>query len=478
LSDSDSFVGLDATAMADLVRRGEASATELVAAAIARIERLNPRLNAVVTAAYDEALAAAAGNLPGGPFAGVPFLLKDLRTACAGLRMTDGSRWLGGYVPDYDNVLVGRYRRAGLLPLGRTNSPEFGLLPTTEPALHGPCRNPWDLGHSTGGSSGGAAAAVAAGIVPMAHATDGGGSIRIPAACCGVFGLKPTRGRITFAPDLGDVMSGLVNHHAVTMSVRDSAALLDAVAGPAPGDPYLAPPPERPYAAEVGADPGRLRIAFATTALDGTQHPDCVAAVEDAARLCADLGHVVEEARPDLDLGAFGDGFITVFCTGLAWTLEGLARRSGLEPSPERVEPLTWALYQRGRAVSGADYLAAVQALQADTRRLARFLGSHDLWLTPTVAAPPPPLGHFDPAPDDPLRGLDRAREFIPFTPLANAAGLPAMSVPLCWNAAGLPIGTHFMARLGEEGLLFRLAAQLEAARPWRARRPPVSATA
>ncbi len=477
MTDDDPLAGLDATAMAELVRTGGASPKQLVEAAIGRIERLNPRLNAVVAPMYDQALAAAEAVPTDAPFAGVPFLVKDLAAPCAGVRMAYGSAWLKDNVPDHDSVLVARYRRAGLIILGKTNTPEFGLMPTTEPAFYGPCRNPWDDGRSPGGSSGGAAAAVASRMVAMAHASDGGGSIRIPASCCGLFGLKPTRGRITLAPDLGDVMSGLTNQHAVSLSVRDSARLLDAVAGPAPGDPYMAPPPARPFADELGAKAAPLKIAFAGTAPDGTAlDPDCVAAVADAARLCAELGHAVEEARPVVDLVAIGAAFLTLWRAGVVWQIEGWARRTGKGPAAELVEPMTWALYQYGRSVSGADYLDAVQTLQSNARRMARFLEGYDLWLTPTLATPPPPLGHFDPAPGNPLMGLARVAAFIPFTPLANGFGLPAMSVPLYWTEKGLPIGSHFLARFGDEAVLFRLAAELEAARPWAARRPPIAA--
>src|SRR3990172_4055986 len=288
----DELAFLDATAQADLVRRKQVKPIELVDAAIERIERLNPSLNAVVTPMYDIARGAAAGSLPDGPFSGVPFLLKDLSAAYAGVRLTSGSVFLKDYVPGYDSEMVARYKRAGLVTVGKTNTPEFGLVPTTESALLGPARNPWDTERSTGGSSGGSAAAVAAGLVPAAHGGDGGGSIRIPASCCGIVGLKPTRGRNPLGPEVGDVLNGLVVQHVDRKSVRDCAAVLDATAGPDIGDPYWATPPERPFLQEVGADTGRLRIAFTTQAPTGTPiHPDCVAAVKEAAALCAELGH-------------------------------------------------------------------------------------------------------------------------------------------------------------------------------------------
>ncbi|MBI2526607.1 MAG: amidase [Candidatus Rokubacteria bacterium] len=466
---------LDATAQADLVRRGEVTPLELVEAAITRIERLNPRLNAVVTPMHDLARRAAQAPPTGGAFPGVPFLLKDLGAEYAGVGFTEGSAFLAGqYIPAEDSTLVVRLKRAGLIVLGKTNTPEFGILPTTEPRLFGPARNPWDTGRSTGGSSGGSAAAVAAGLVPMAHANDGGGSIRIPASCCGLFGLKPTRARNPLGPHYGDLFSGLVVEHAVTRSVRDSAALLDATAGPEAGDPYWAPPPARPFLDEVGADPGRLRIAFTTHAASGVPiHADCVLAVQETARLCESLGHELIEAAPVVDGEEFSRAFITLWSSGCAWTIDDWARRTGRLPRPEEFEPLTWMLSESGRANSAAAYLLALQDLQRVTREVARFFERHHCWLTPTVAEPPLPLGSFDPTPEDPLNGLRRSAAFVPFTPIANVTGQPAMSVPLSWNAGGLPVGVHFVGRFGDEATLFRLAAQLEAARPWAHRCPP-----
>jgi amidase len=472
----DDTASLDATALADLVRRKEVKPIELVDAAIERIERVNPQLNAVVTPMYDEARKTAAGAIPDGPFAGVPFLLKDLTAVYAGVRLTSGSRFLKGYVPDHDSEMVIRQKKAGLIILGKTNTPEFGLVPTTEPYLFGACRNPWNTQRSTGGSSGGSAAAVAAGIVPMAHANDGGGSIRIPASCCGLFGLKPTRARTPLGPDLGDVMNGLTIDHAVTRSVRDSAALLDATSGPDVGDPYPAPEPERPFVKEVGAPPGRLRIAFATKRLDGTDvHEDCVAAVKDAAKLCEDLGHDVTEASPGVPWPILVPAFTTMWAAGCAQGVDGMAFLTGRQPADDELEPLTRALAERGRKESASAYLMAVTMMQMISRQVSRFFLEYDIWLTPTLGEPPPPLGTFD-VPDDPMKGFDRAAEFVPFTPVQNATGQPAMSVPLYWNEAGLPVGTHFVARYGDEATLFRLAAQLEEARPWADRRPPVSA--
>ena len=465
---------LDATALANLVRSRSISPLELVEATIARIGQINPSLNAIVTPMYDQARAAAAQPVSG-PFGGVPFLLKDLFASYAGVRLTGGSRFLKDFVAPFDTELVSRFRRAGLIVVAKTNTPEFGLLPTTEPELFGPTRNPWDLTRTPGGSSGGSAAAVAAGIVPMAHANDGGGSIRIPASCCGVFGFKPTRARVPLSPNCGDVMSGLVIEHAITRSVRDSARLLDAIAGPDIGDPYFAPPLRRPLAEEVGADPGRLRIAFTAAAPTGVPvHHDCVAAVRDAAALCAELGHEVTEAAPTLDGEMLVRSFTAVWAAGTAWTIDSIAHMTRLKPTPDQFERFTWNLAALGRRVSSSEYLLAVQALQLVGREIARFQQTHDVWLTPTLAEPPVPLGTMSTAVDDPMPTLMRAEAFVPFTPLCNASGQPAMSVPLFWNEAGVPIGTHFVGRFGDEATLFRLAAQLEAARPWANRRPPL----
>jgi amidase len=467
---------LDAISQAELVRKKEVKPIELVEAAIDRIEKLNPQLNAVIAKMYEEAAEAAKAQLPDGAFKGVPFLLKDLQAAYQGVRMTSGSKYLRDFIPNGDSELVKRYKDAGLIVVGKTNTPELGILPTTEPQLFGATRNPWDPARATGGSSGGSAAAVASGMVAFAHANDGGGSIRIPASCCGVFGMKPTRARNPLGPHFGDLFSGLVAEHAVTRSVRDSAALLDATAGPEPGDPYYAPPPARPFLQEVGADPGKLRIAYTATAATGAPtHSDCVAAVQDAAKLCSDLGHEVEEASPQLNGEMLINSFMAIWAAGNAWIVDSLSFAVGKKPTQEEFEPGTWALIEMGRRVSGPAYLLAVQTLQVFSRRIAHFMEKYDVLLTPTLAEPPLPLGSFDSPPEDPMAGMRRAGLFVPFTPICNATGQPAMSVPLFWNAEGLPIGSHFVGRFGDEATLFRLAAQLEAARPWANRRPPVS---
>lgn len=475
MSFSEEIASLDATAQAELVRRGDVRPIELVDAAIARIERLNPAINAVVTPMFQQARTAARGPLPNAPFCGVPFLLKDLLASYAGVGLSGGSSFMKDFVPDHDSELVARHKRAGLIILGKTNTPEFGLLATTEPRLFGPCRNPWDQSLSPGGSSGGSAAAVAAGMVPMAHGNDGGGSIRIPASCCGLFGLKPTRARNPLGPDFGDIMGGLPVEHALTRSVRDSAALLDATSGPDVGDPYCAPPVARPFLREVGAAPGRLRIAFTTAAPTGVPiHPDCVAAVQDAAQLCSELGHEVTEGAPSFDAERFKTCFLTLWSVGCARSMDGNAMLTGRKPLPNDFEELTWALAEQGRGVKASDYLLVVAVLQFLARQIARFFVNQDIWLTPTIAEPPLPLGSFDARPGNPFYGLHRATAFVPFTPIFNVTGQPAMSVPLYWNAEGLPIGTHFVARFGEEVTLFRLASQLETARPWAARKPKV----
>ena len=469
---------LDATAQAELVRGKQVKPIELLEATIERIERINPQINAVVTPMYEIARKTAEGPLPDGPFSGVPFLLKDLGAGYAGVRQTQGSVFLEDFVSPFDSELTIRYKRAGLVITGKTNTPEFGLVPTTEPRLFGPTRNPWAPEHSVGGSSGGSAAAVAAGIVPMAHANDGGGSIRIPASCCGLFGIKPSRARVPLGPIIGDMMGGLVCEHAVTRSVRDSAALLDAVAGPELGDPYYAPPQIRPYVEELGADPGSLRIAVSIRTATGTPlHEDNIAAVKDAAALCEELGHHVEEmGPPPINAEMLEEAFLTIWAAGVPWGIEGIGRLTGRQASPEKFEPLTWALYEQGKRTAAGDYLLAVTALQQMSRTVAHFFERYDVWLSPTLGSPPPKLGHFDATPDNPMVGLDRAIEYVPFTPLQNATGQPGMSVPLFWNSEGLPVGVHFAARFGEEDTLFRLAAQSEEACPWANKRPPISA--
>jgi amidase len=467
------LLDLDCTALAELVRRREVEPIELVELSIARIERLDPGLGAVVTPMYDEARAATAAGIPDGPFTGVPFLIKDLLGECAGVRHEGGSAFLAGYVPPVDSELVRRYRQAGLVLIGKTSTSELGIGPTCEPAVARPTANPWDPTRMAGGSSGGAAVAVAARMVPAAHANDAAGSIRVPASTCGVFGLKPTRGRITLGPVYGDLMSGMIVEHAITRSVRDSAALLDCTLGDLPGDPYREAGPARAYRDEVGRDPGRLRVAVSVAAPLGHEvDGDCVGAVRDAARLCESLGHEVSEAAPAIDGEALAAAFGTVLAGGIAFTVAHWARRTGRRPVAEAFEPFSWAVIEAGRKVSAADYLLAVWDIQRHARTVAAFFADHDVWLTPTLGELPPELGAFRYAGGDPALLRRRMNRFNAFCWVSNATGQPAMTVPLHWNADGLPVGSHFVGRHGDEATLFRLAAQLEAARPWAGRRP------
>jgi amidase len=426
---------------------------------------------------YDRArdTARTLGAYGNGRFRGVPFLLKDILGNYAGVPTTCGARFMLDMPAGQDDTLVVRFKAAGLVTLGKTNVPEFGLLPTTESVLYGAAHNPWNLDHSTGGSSGGSAAAVAAGIVPVAHANDGGGSIRIPASCCGLVGLKPTRARNPLGPMLGDIMSGLIAEHVVSRTVRDTAAMLDCTHGPEPGDPYFAPPPARPFLEEVGAPAGRLRIAFTTKNPSGTTlHPECVAAVERTAKLCQELGHIVEDGAPAVDQGTMTQSFLAVWCGGLAMQIDAIAMLTGREVREDLFEGVTWALYQNGRQVTAAQYLLALAMLQIQGRTVGRFHEAYDCWLTPTLGAPPIRLGAVDITERDAIKALTPILDYVPFTPLQNATGQPAISLPLHWTADGLPVGVMFTGRMGEEGLLLRLAAQLEQARPWSGRKPLV----
>src|SRR5690349_5902507 len=474
---NDDLSLLDATAQAALVRDGDAKPVELVEAAIARIEKLNPTLNAVVTPIFERGLDAARSG-PTGPFAGVPYLLKDLACEMEGVRFTEGSVFLADNVSTFDQELVVRLRKAGLVILGKTNTPEFGMAPACEPELFGPTRNPWDTRLSTSGSSGGSAAAVASGMVPFAHGNDLGGSLRYPASACGLFALKPTRARNPLGPEYGDVAGGAAVEHALTRSVRDSAALLDATSGPALGDPYWSPPPARPFAAEVGADPGRLRIAYTARTPDGDLgHPDCVAAVEHAARVCASLGHEVTEARWPGMTPEFGTNIGVMINAATAWILGYWIRRLGREPGADEIEPLTRALWEAGQKVTAAEWLLAIEDIQRFSRAIAGFFTTADVFLTPTMSAPPLPIGTMYSTPEDPWRSLRVSGETVRYAGVvANLTGNPAISMPLWWNDGGLPIGVHFLGRFGDEATLIRLAAQLETAQPWADRLPAVHA--
>jgi len=472
---------IDATAQAELVRKGEASPAELAEAAIARIEAANGEVNAVIHPLFEEGLAAANGELPDGPFKGVPFLLKDLGAAFAGQPLHLGMQYLKDrdFRAPMDTYLAQRFRAAGLVTIGKTNTPELGILPTAEPRAYGPTRNPWDLGRSAGGSSGGSAAAVAAGMVPFAHANDGGGSIRIPAANCGLVGLKPSRQRTSEGPLAGDFMSGLTAELCVSRSVRDTAALLEAVHGPAPGDPYVAPPPLRPYTEEVGADPGKLRIALWTeTVIEQDADPEVVAAARGAAKTLEGLGHTVEEPEMSmLQSIPIIEPFLTRWAAGQAQALDQLGMVGGKPISREDVEPLTWALAEIGRARSAGDYLTAVGQHQVMSRIIAGVHESgFDLLLSPTMGEPPPPIGSFDDSGPEPMAAFERAFLSGCFTAAFNATGQPAISLPLHWSEEGLPIGVQLVAPLGREDLLLRVASQLEQAAPWADRTPLVFA--
>ncbi len=467
---------LDALGQAALVRRGEVSAAELVDAAIERIEALNPRLNAVTWDRFEAAREEARRPLPASPLAGVPYLMKDLGATLAGTRQTQGSRALRHHVSAADTELGRRLRAAGLIVLGKTSTPEFGNHSTTEPALFGPVHNPWDPERSAGGSSGGSAAAVASGMVPAAHGNDGAGSIRIPASCCGVFGLKPTRGRNSWAP-AGEVMGGLAVEHALTRSVRDSAAILDATAGRVPGDPYSAAPPGRPFADEVGADPGRLRIAWsAKPPIDADVDADCVRAVRETADLLASLGHDVEEAAPDFDGEVIIEPMVRVWAVANLDTYRAISRELGRPPAPDELEVTTWELIEYARRLDAADLVEALDSIAGAARAIAPFFERYAAWVTPTLARPPQPFGILNASQGGAVEWWRFDCEYNPWNPIANATGQPAMSVPLTWSGDGLPLGSLLFGRYGDEATLFRLAGQLEAARPWAGRRPPIHA--
>jgi amidase len=444
----------------------------------------------------DDSARRTAGQPPAkGPFGGVPFLYKDLGQLVAGEPFRAGSRFLERYVADHDTELTVRYRAAGLIAIGKTNTPELGLTPFTEPELFGPTRNPWNPEHTVGGSSGGSGAAVAARMVPIASGGDGGGSIRIPASCCGVFGLKPTRGRTPTGPDYGELWHGAVAEHVLTRSVRDSAAVLDATAGPDPGAPYFAPPPARAFLDEVTRPPGRLRIAWTSTPFLGTSvHPDCERALADAVQLLGELGHELVPAEPQFDGPGFARAFITMLCSEVAADVVDAERATGARATAAEFEPATWALAVLGRALRADELSIALRLLQRQARAVGRFFAGYDLLLTPTLAEPPFRIGALQPKPAERLllkalgrigsgrliRGLGLLEQLagqvfqaIPYTPVFNITGQPAMSVPLWWNGAGLPVGVHFVGRYADEATLLRLAGQLEQARPWARRIPP-----
>ena len=491
----------DALGLAALVRAGAVSPEELLAAAAARIAAGNGALNAVIVdcpgfAQAELAARRARGRERDGVFCGVPVLVKDLLNDVAGLTTWHGSRLMKGLPPaDRDSSFIHRLRASGALIIGKTNTPEFGITPVTEPELCGPTRNPWDLSRTPGGSSGGSAAAVAAGFVPLATGSDGGGSIRIPASCCGLFGLKPTRGRVPTGPDLGSVLSGFAVDHGLTRSVRDSAALLDAVAGQDAGPPFAAPAQARPFLDEVGTEPGRLRIGVDTTPwLGGRLDADGREAVERSVALLRSLGHQVDEVKLPLERESFALAFMTVLAAHVRSQIGDIGRQLGRRPRREDHELTTWALGLLGRSFSADEFLDAERVLQLAARRIGALFESIDVLLSPTLGHLPPPIGALQPTAFERaglrllsalaspwlMRTLgvhhqmvDQVFSFIPYTAVFNATGQPAMSVPLHWTASGLPVGVQFAGRFGDEATLFRLAGQLERAQPWFHRRPP-----
>jgi Asp-tRNA(Asn)/Glu-tRNA(Gln) amidotransferase A subunit family amidase len=470
------FEAYDALGLAELVRGKKVSPAELLEAAIARVEARNGAVNAVTMPLYDFARRAIAEGLPAGPFSGVPFLMKDLSASIAGVPMTRSSHFFADTPPPAaDSEHVARLKRAGLVIFGRTNTCELGLSLTCEPQLHGPTRNPWDVTRISGGSSGGAAAAVGARMLPLAHASDGFGSIRAPAACCGLVGLKPTRGRNTMAPYAGEGLAGCSIEHAVSLSVRDSAALLDATAGAGPGDPYVAPAPARPFLQEVGAAPGRLRIAWTAAAPNGaTVEAEPLRVLRETARLCADLGHQVEEASPAIDGGAVVPTFLTFAAANTVVNLAGHPT-AGRTARPGEVEKVTYATGQKGERLTAADYVRATQAAHRLGRQMAAFHADWDVLLTPGLAMLPPRLGWIDMMLDDVDEYWRRVFTFSPFTVWFNLTGQPAMMLPLGTSPEGLPVAVQCVARYGDEATIFRLASQIEAARPWIGRRPAVA---
>jgi amidase len=469
------YANYDGVGLAELVRKREVKASELLDEAIARTEAVDPQLNAVVVRHYDYAQRQIENGLPAGPFTGVPFLLKDLEFL-EGTRTTSGSSIYRDHIAGFTTTLARRFLDAGLAIFGKTSTPEFGLMPTTESRLFGPTRNPWNLDHSSGGSSGGAGAAVAARIVPVAHASDGGGSIRIPASASGVFGMKPTRARNPVGPERGENWSGFSCGHVLSISVRDSAAMLDAVHGPEPTSLYRAPRPERPFSEEVGRDPGRLRIAFTDRSPYGDAiDPEIAAVVRDVASFMARLGHDVEECAPRLAVDpAIVMAAIVSANTGLAVRL---AEQQFGRPMTDRdIEILTLAMARNGGEATAIDYTAAQLGAFKVSRGLADFFETCEVFLSPTLCAPPLRLGELKPMSPDLSHIPPILRRYMPGTSMFNMSGQPAMSVPLAWNAAGLPLGMMFAARFGEEATLFRLAAQLEQERPWKKRIPPICA--
>lgn len=466
----------DGLGLAGLVRRKEVSAVELLEAAIERVEKRNPAINAVTMKLYDYGRQAIVAGLPEGPFSGVPYLMKDLTSPIEGVRMTRGSKFFADTPPSgADSEHVKRLKKAGLVIFGRTNTCELGLSLTCEPQLHGATRNPWNVAHISGGSSGGAAAAVGARMLPMAHASDGFGSIRAPAACCGLVGLKPTRSRNTFAPFSGEGLGGVSTEHAVTLSVRDSAALLDATRGAGPGDPYVAPLPAGPYLAEAGANPGKLRIAWTARTPNGAKvDPECLRLLSETVQLCADLGHRVEERNPEVDGAAIVPTFLTLAAANTVVNLAGHPT-AGRPAREGEVERITWLTAKIGEGISAPDYVRATQTAHRLGRQMAAFHAEWDVLLTPGLSSPAVKLGWLDMMMDDVNEYWRRVFDFSPFTVWFNLTGQPGMMLPLGQSSGGLPLAVQLVARFGDETTLIRLGAQLEAARPWFGRKPALA---
>jgi amidase/6-aminohexanoate-cyclic-dimer hydrolase len=465
----------DALGLAELIAKKQTTPAELLDAVRKRVESLNPKLNAFCYLYFEMAEEQIKNGLADGPFRGVPFALKDLGQYMKGTITSVGSRVWKGQVADYDSTLVKRYKQAGLVIFGKTASPELGLTTTTESVLYGQTHNPWNLERTSGGSSGGSSAAVASRILPMAHASDGGGSIRIPASCCGLFGLKPTRGRVPMGPSQFEGWNGLSAHHAVTVSVRDSAALLDVSSGAELGAPYYPPPQKQPFLKEAGLDPGKLRIALildspAGTALD----PECKAATLEAAKLCESLGHKVEEARWPMDTALMRAAFLTILNVSVARALDDAAKTLGRVVTDKDVEPVTWSMAEQGRGASSVAYSRAIATIHQVGLTMAKFQETYDVILNPTLGKPPVALGTLGLSPKNMESFAKEITEFSPFTSVYNVTGQPSASLPLHWTPDGLPVGVMFSTRFGDEATLFRLAAQLEKAKPWAGRRPPV----
>ena len=459
----------DATGLAQLIRNKEVSSTEVVEAAIERIERHNPELNAVITTLYDQALDQTRRGVPDGPLAGVPFLLKDLNTNCIGAPSTNGSYALRDLFPQRDSELVARYRRAGLVIIGKTNTPELGLNISTEPALFGPTRNPHDHSRSAGGSSGGSACAVASGMLPAAHATDSLGSIRIPASNCGLFGLKPSRARVPLGHDQSEGLAGLSAVHAVSHSVRDSALLLDISSGPVAGDPYCAPPSSQSFKNSVNEKLPAARIALWTEGFaDEFISPQCREVAITTARRCEELGCYVEEVRPDLHGVALRDAIDVLVCANIRTVVTAILKQRDASDASPSFEPIVLECSEKGATYSASNYVAAAQLIHSTARSLGDFFGRYDFLLTPTLANPPLPLGVLDMQSDNWPRFITAMLNEIPFTPMYNATGCPAASVPMGRSAEGLPIGVQIGAALGREDSILRLSGALERGWPWR----------